>query len=50
VPDATNMPSINGAKTEASTEGPSIFTGVQESTNGPVDILMIDRAEKAGVN
>jgi len=57
VPDATKMPSINGAKMEASTEGPSIFTAVQEqlglkleSTKGPVEILIIDRAEKAVEN
>jgi len=57
VPDATNMPSINGAKMEASTEGPSIFTAVQEqlglkleSTKGLVEILVIERAEKAVEN
>ncbi len=57
VPDAANMPSINGAKMEASVDGPSIFTAVQEqlglkleSTKAPVPILVIDRAEKAVEN
>jgi uncharacterized protein (TIGR03435 family) len=57
VPDAANMPLINGAKPEGSTEGPSIFTAVQEqlglkleSAKGPVEILVIDRAEKAVEN
>jgi uncharacterized protein (TIGR03435 family) len=57
VPDATNMPLINGAKPEGGMEGPSIFTAVQEqlglkleSTKGPVEILVIDRAEKAVEN
>src|SRR5579863_10277682 len=57
VPDAANMPSINGAKMEPSVEGPSIFTAVQEqlglkleATKGPVEILVIDRAEKATEN
>jgi uncharacterized protein (TIGR03435 family) len=57
VPDSANMPSINGAKMEASTEGASIFTAVQEqlglkleSTKAPVEILVIDRAEKATEN
>jgi uncharacterized protein (TIGR03435 family) len=57
VPDAANMPLINGAKPEGSTEGPSIFTAVQEqlglkleSAKGPVEILVIDHAEKAAEN
>jgi uncharacterized protein (TIGR03435 family) len=57
VPDAASMPTINGVKPEGSTEGPSIFTAVQEqlglkleSTKGPVEILVIDRAEKAVEN
>ncbi len=57
VPDAAHMPLINGAKPEGSMEGPSIFTAVQEqlglkleATKGPVEILVIDRAEKAAEN
>jgi uncharacterized protein (TIGR03435 family) len=57
VPDPANMPLINGAKPEGGMEGPSIFTAVQEqlglkleSTKGPVEILIIDRAEKAVEN
>jgi uncharacterized protein (TIGR03435 family) len=57
VPDATNIPSLNGTKMEASVEGPSTFTAVQEqlglkleSTKGPVEILVIERAEKAAGN
>jgi len=51
------MPSINGVKSEGSTEGPSIFTAMQEqlglkleSTKAPVEILVIERAEKAAEN
>jgi uncharacterized protein (TIGR03435 family) len=57
VPDAASMPSINGVKSEGSTEGPSIFTAMQEqlglkleSTKAPVEILVIERAEKAAEN
>jgi uncharacterized protein (TIGR03435 family) len=57
VPDAANMPSINGAKMEPTSDGPSIFTAVQEqlglkleSARGPVEMLIIDRAEKAAEN
>ena len=57
MPDPANMPSINGVKPEGSAEGPSIFTAVQEqlglkleSTKGPVEILVVERAEKAVEN
>ena len=58
MPDSSHMPLINGAKPpEGSAEGASIFTAVQEqlglkleSTKGPVEILVIDRAEKATQN
>jgi len=58
VPDPANMPMINGAKPDGSNlNGASIFTAVQEqlglkleSTKGPVEILVIERAEKAKEN
>jgi uncharacterized protein (TIGR03435 family) len=58
VPDPANMPMINGAKPDGSKlDGASIFTAVQEqlglkleSTKGPVEILVIERAEKATEN
>jgi uncharacterized protein (TIGR03435 family) len=58
MPDSSHMPLINGAKPpEGSAEGASIFTAVQEqlglkleSTKGPVEILVIDRAEKVTEN
>lgn len=57
VPDSANMPSLNGAKMEPNPEGASIFTAVQEqlglrleSQKGPVEMLLIERAEKAEVN
>ena len=58
MPDAAHMPLINGSRPpEGSAEGASIFTAVQEqlglkleSTKGPVEILVIDRAEKATEN
>ncbi len=57
VPDAAHMPMINGARPEGGTEGPSIFTATQEqlglrleATKGPVEILVIERAEKATEN
>jgi uncharacterized protein (TIGR03435 family) len=58
VPDPANMPMINGAKPDGSKlDGPSIFTAVQEqlglkleATKGPVEILVIERAEKAAEN
>jgi uncharacterized protein (TIGR03435 family) len=56
-PDPANAPNINGAKMESSPDGASIFTAVQEqlglkleSTKGPVQILVIDSAEKAKEN
>jgi len=58
VPDPANMPMINGAKPDGSgLNGASIFTAVQEqlglkleATKGPVEILVIERAEKATEN
>jgi uncharacterized protein (TIGR03435 family) len=57
VPDATNVPSINGARMETTADGPPLFTAVQEqlglrleATKGPVEILVIERAEKAVAN
>jgi uncharacterized protein (TIGR03435 family) len=58
VPDPANMPSINGARPDGSNlDGASIFTAVEEqlglklqSAKGPVEILVIDRAEKAAEN
>jgi uncharacterized protein (TIGR03435 family) len=58
MPDAAHMPLINGSKPpEGSAEGASIFTAVQEqlglkleSTKAPVEILVIERAEKATEN
>jgi len=57
VPDAANLPSINGAKMVPAEDGPSLFTAVQEqlglkleSTKAPVQVLVIDRAEKAAEN
>jgi uncharacterized protein (TIGR03435 family) len=58
VPDPANMPMINGAKPDGSKlDGASIFTAVQEqlglkleSAKGPVEILVIERAEKATEN
>ncbi len=58
VPDPASMPSINGARPDGSNlDGASIFTAVQEqlglkleSTKGPVEILVIERAEKAAEN
>jgi uncharacterized protein (TIGR03435 family) len=57
VPDAASMPLINGVKPEGGLEGASIFTAVQEqlglkleSTKAPVEILVIERAEKAAEN
>lgn len=57
VPDAANMPLINGAKMVPAEDGPSIFTAVQEqlglrleSTKAPVEVLVVDRAEKATEN
>jgi uncharacterized protein (TIGR03435 family) len=58
VPDPANMPMINGAKPDGSKlDGPSIFTAVQEelglrleATKGPVEILVIESAEKATEN
>jgi uncharacterized protein (TIGR03435 family) len=51
------MPSINGTKMVPSADGPSIFTALQEqlglkleSTKAPVEVLVIDRAEKATEN
>jgi uncharacterized protein (TIGR03435 family) len=57
-PDPANMPMINGAKPDGSNlNAASIFTAVQEqlglkleSTKGPVEILVIERAEKAREN
>jgi uncharacterized protein (TIGR03435 family) len=58
VPDPANMPMINGAKPDGSNlNAASIFTAVQEqlglrleATKGPVEILVIERAEKAREN
>jgi uncharacterized protein (TIGR03435 family) len=58
VPDPANMPMINGAKPDGSKlDAASIFTAVQEqlglkleATKGPVEILVIERAEKAAEN
>jgi uncharacterized protein (TIGR03435 family) len=57
VPDAANLPLVNGSKMEPAADGPSLFTAVQEqlglkleSTKGPVEILVIERAEKAAEN
>jgi uncharacterized protein (TIGR03435 family) len=58
MPDAAHMPLINGARPpEGSAEGASIFTAVQEqlglkleSTKGPVEVLVIERAERATEN
>jgi uncharacterized protein (TIGR03435 family) len=58
MPDAAHMPLINGAKPpEGSVEGASLFTAVQEqlglkleSTKGPVEVLVIERAERATEN
>ena len=58
VPDPANMPMINGAKPDGSKlDGASIFTAVQEqlglkleSAKGPVEMLAIERAEKATEN
>lgn len=56
-PDPANLPSINGAKMEPSSDGPSLFTAVQEqlglkleSTKAPVETLVIERAGKAAEN
>lgn len=58
VPDPANMPMINGVKPDGSKlDGASIFTAVQEqlglkleATKGPVETLVIERAEKATEN
>jgi uncharacterized protein (TIGR03435 family) len=57
VPDAANLPSINGAKMVPAEDGPSLFTAVQEqlglrleSTKAAVEVLVIDRAQKAAEN
>lgn len=57
VPDAANLPSINGAKMVPATDGPSLFAAVQEqlglkleSTKWPVETLVIEHAEKAVEN
>ncbi len=57
VPDPANMPTLNGAKPEGAPDGASIFTAVQEqlglkleSAKGPVEVLVIERAEKAKDN
>jgi uncharacterized protein (TIGR03435 family) len=56
-PDPANAPNINGAKMEANPDGASIFTAVQEqlglkleSSKGPVQIIVVDSAEKAKEN
>ena len=56
-PDPAQTPSLNGARMEPSTEGQSLFTAVQqqlglklESTKGPVEVFVVERAEKATEN
>ena len=57
-PEALGLPvTPDGATPGASTVGPSIFTAIQEqlglkleSTRGPVEIVVIDRAEKPSAN
>jgi uncharacterized protein (TIGR03435 family) len=57
VPDPANMPALNGARMEPNPDGATIFTAVQEQlglklepTKVPIEILVIEHAEKAAGN
>ena len=55
--ESLGLPPVPPSPQPADTNGPSIFTAVQEqlglkleSTKGPVDVLVIDHAEKPSEN
>jgi len=55
--DAAALPPSDGSKALPSDSGPSIFTAIQEqlglkleSKKGPVEIIVVDRAEKPKEN